>query len=332
MVTARTSLTLAGLIAMLAGVPTAGAEPATYTRLVEFRAALTALGYGFLEEGFEDDEAWGHVRSSVPGGNQTAPSVTNLGITWTANNDVSEVTTGPGPARRGMYGFFVLPHGSFGTGIDCSQPVVCGDGWIGTAGQTLYAIGGWIETNTPPATLGLYLDDSPVPVDFGESCDPGGENCVDLDILDTQHRFFGVIDPAGFQQFQFRELEAAGDEAKFMFADDFIFSYGAVGDTDGDGIADDSDNCRLLANPDQRDTDDDAIGNVCDTDLNGDCVVNFGDLAEFKAAFFPGPYSADADFDGDGFVNFGDLATLKAGFFTAPMPGPGPGAPGNACE
>ena len=103
-------------------------------------------------------------------------------------------------------------------------------------------------------------------------------------------------------------------------------------DTDGDGIINGPDNCTLNANVDQRDTDGDGIGNACDADLNNDCIVDFGDLTELKAAFFPRPYRADADFDGDGIVNFGDLAFLKSTFLNGENPGPGPGSSGNACD
>lgn len=36
------------------------------------------------------------------------------------------------------------------------------------------------------------------------------------------------------------------------------------GDTDGDGVRDDTDNCPLTRNPDQADADEDGLGNVCD--------------------------------------------------------------------
>ena len=39
-------------------------------------------------------------------------------------------------------------------------------------------------------------------------------------------------------------------------------------DTDGDGVVDTQDNCTLVANADQRDTDADNFGNMCDADLN----------------------------------------------------------------
>ncbi len=91
-------------------------------------------------------------------------------------------------------------------------------------------------------------------------------------------------------------------------------------DTDADFVRDFMDNCTLDPNTDQNDTNADGYGNICDTDINNDGTTNFGDLALFKAAFFPNPYDPDADFNGDGFVNFGDLALLKFYFLTAPGP------------
>ena len=100
-------------------------------------------------------------------------------------------------------------------------------------------------------------------------------------------------------------------------------------DVDGDGALDLSDNCVFIANEDQRDTDGDGYGNLCDADLNNDGVTNFADLGIFKAAFFG--TDADADFDGDGVVNFADLSILRALFLAPPGPGgqdySGPKAP-----
>jgi hypothetical protein len=97
-------------------------------------------------------------------------------------------------------------------------------------------------------------------------------------------------------------------------------------DSDGDGLNDPFDNCEEVPNPDQRDTDGDNIGSLCDPDLNGDCFVNFIDLGEMKKLFFSS--DPDADMDGDGSVNFKDLGLMKAQFFDVP----GPSGLPNACE
>src|SRR6185295_12702728 len=97
-------------------------------------------------------------------------------------------------------------------------------------------------------------------------------------------------------------------------------------DLDADHIPDVSDNCMQVSNLSQRDSDGDGIGNICDPDLNNDCVVNFSDLGLFKPRFFTS--DPDADFDGDGTVNFSDLGILKAAFFLPP----GPSGVPNGCS
>jgi len=88
---------------------------------------------------------------------------------------------------------------------------------------------------------------------------------------------------------------------------------------DGDDRAAIEDNCILEANADQRDTDGDGFGNVCDADFSNDCNVNFADLGILKEAFFQ-PDTTDTDMDGDGNTNFTDLGTFKAHFFAPPGP------------
>lgn len=113
---------------------------------------------------------------------------------------------------------------------------------------------------------------------------------------------FGVIN---------RELDA--DDI-----DGIRFLYGAAPDADGDGIADSMDNCTLSANPDQRDSNGDGFGNVCDADLDNNGVINVIDLGLLKLSFFSA--DADPDFNGDGAVNAIDLGIMKAAFFGAPGP------------
>jgi len=89
-------------------------------------------------------------------------------------------------------------------------------------------------------------------------------------------------------------------------------------DTDNDGMADNLDNCIEVANADQRDTDGDGYGNLCDPDFDGNLVVNAADLANLKTKFFG--TDPDADLNGDGVVNAADLAILKTMFFKSPGP------------
>jgi hypothetical protein len=89
-------------------------------------------------------------------------------------------------------------------------------------------------------------------------------------------------------------------------------------DSDRDGIPDKSDNCVYVANRDQRDTDDDGYGSLCDPDLNNDHIVNAEDLALFRQA--TGTDDANADFTGDGRVDDADLEILRAYYFGRPGP------------
>ncbi|MFK7886857.1 MAG: hypothetical protein AB8G16_08325 [Gammaproteobacteria bacterium] len=89
-------------------------------------------------------------------------------------------------------------------------------------------------------------------------------------------------------------------------------------DVDDDSIEDALDNCALVFNPDQRDTNSDDFGNACDADLNNDGVVNVADLGLLRSVFFSS--DADADFNGDGTVSVFDLGIMRASFFGAPGP------------
>jgi hypothetical protein len=99
----------------------------------------------------------------------------------------------------------------------------------------------------------------------------------------------------------------------------FTGSFALVGsDSDGDGVLNNVDNCVNVANADQRDTDNDGIGNACDADLNNDCIVNIVDLGRLRLVFFSA--DPDADLNGDGVVNFLDLGILSTFFFQPPGP------------
>jgi YVTN family beta-propeller protein len=90
-------------------------------------------------------------------------------------------------------------------------------------------------------------------------------------------------------------------------------------DFDGDALLDPFDNCTTRYNPDQHDTDQDSIGNLCDADFDQSCMVDFTDVGEIKSVFFQ-TGDLEEDMNGDGSVNFSDLGLVKASMFEEPGP------------
>jgi len=85
-------------------------------------------------------------------------------------------------------------------------------------------------------------------------------------------------------------------------------------DTDNDGVPDYADNCTLVVNPDQVDSDADGFGNRCDGDLNGDKITNAFDTAIYRTLLgtpsVPPVYSP-ADFNVNGYVNAFDTPLFR---------------------
>jgi len=67
-------------------------------------------------------------------------------------------------------------------------------------------------------------------------------------------------------------------------------------DDDNDGVPDTSDNCPLVANPDQTDTDHNGVGDACSNDADGDRVLDNVDNCRFVV----NPDQRDTDHDGQG--------------------------------
>ena len=202
--------------------------PPVYTCWMEaaYLAKLAELGIGTFQEGFEDDAAWGSVRTP-----DTAPTVVSQGITWQTNHPASnEITTGGGAAVTGQWGVYDPNHGyATGTVGECDvdmPPEHClfRDGVTGireTGAGTLYGVGGYF-TGTDKANLALILDGG-TPIGLGK-------------ISVGTEQFFGVIDITGFTSFRVEETDGKVGQERHVFADDFTFGFSGVFSIFSDGF------------------------------------------------------------------------------------------------
>ncbi len=98
----------------------------------------------------------------------------------------------------------------------------------------------------------------------------------------------------------------------------------SVVDSDGDGIADDFDNCTFVTNPGQKDADQDGYGNICDADLNNSGLVTTADFGLLRSVLgqyaSSGPLAAAADLDGLGLVTSTDFGILRSSLDRPPGP------------
>jgi len=90
-----------------------------------------------------------------------------------------------------------------------------------------------------------------------------------------------------------------------------------VGDEDSDGIADGADNCSLVANPAQIDSDSDSCGNLCDSDYNNDGFAGVPDFNAFRLAFGTTNgqlgYDPSIDHNADGIIAIPDHNWFRLG-------------------
>jgi hypothetical protein len=110
------------------------------------------------------------------------------------------------------------------------------------------------------------------------------------------------------------------DSTNYSFAGGFY----TIPDSDADSIVDFLDNCLLVDNPSQIDTDGDNIGNACDCDLNQDNFCGGPDFTLFIGCFNQvtngDPICEAADMNGDNFVGGPDFTLFIGGFNAVPGP------------
>ncbi len=92
-------------------------------------------------------------------------------------------------------------------------------------------------------------------------------------------------------------------------------------DPDSGAWGDGDDNCRCDADPEQRDTHLDGVGNLCDQDYDNDGVVGVSDRDALMAALAPGGgYDPDLDANGDGAIDGFELRKLNLAIGGPPGP------------
>jgi hypothetical protein len=117
-----------------------------------------------------------------------------------------------------------------------------------------------------PTLCEVYLNDGSAGLSWFQSfCEPSRQSAVDLADLDGDGDLdafvTGLFNGAGHRVYTWELLDQRLDLDCDGTAD-----IGPVPDTDGDGLFDDEDNCILVPNPGQEDSDNDGIGDVCDPD------------------------------------------------------------------
>ncbi len=136
------------------------------------------------------------------------------------------------------------------------------------------------------------------------------------DIILTEVLSAGEISsPSAFAEDRYGELYVASLFDGILYK---ILATSEATDTDQDGVANELDNCILQSNgPDgvdaggnvQRDTDEDGFGNMCDADINDDCIVDAADFSTCNDRILTS--DPDCDLNGDGNVDEVDISTLN---------------------
>ena len=248
---------------------------------------------------------------------------------------------------------YTAPNGFDGTSISAGGSVFVhfnNDAPLDTANRINRAdLGGALAEplDQDAYALQVFFPDANGNVDFGESAQIADHLQWNIDGLgagQAEARTQQAVDEGLWSAIgdfvattalsEFIELvDLSGDE--FGQPDEYFVEAGGI-DSDGDGVTDDADNCILTANTDQRDTDGDGIGNICDADIaprpSNDCLVDGKDIRLFRAtlgsAVGDNNYLEEADFNGDGIIDRLDTLVLLS---RRGQP-PGPSGLDNRCD
>jgi len=223
-------------VALLVLANSTNAAITVYTDETLYLSDLTSLGYASITESFENDTVWSDSRNSIVAPGRTS-FVTSKGITWTSNYPQNEIATGDvgGSAPDGSFAIYSLPHGmTTDSGLYCDSQedpdisIECyqNDGLKVTsaAGETLYAFGGRVDSNTGTPKISFLLDG----VDInGNDTDNINNWQREGDFADGWS-FVGVINTDGFQTAEIQELRGKDFQQVLLFADDFTIGVSSA--------------------------------------------------------------------------------------------------------
>ncbi|MDH5254351.1 MAG: 5'-nucleotidase C-terminal domain-containing protein, partial [Gammaproteobacteria bacterium] len=117
-------------------------------------------------------------------------------------------------------------------------------------------------------------------------------------------------------------LQTPGGATYVQLSTDLTLFQGPE-DTDGDGVLDAADNCTLVANPAQADSDADGYGNRCDGDMNNNGSTNAQDTTLFRQQLGQpsvAPTYNAADINANGAVNAQDITLFRKLLGSPPGP------------
>ena len=286
------------------------------------------------------------AQSTVGRIDDAVPGAYSFRGTFVADNDFVQIGIVP---RFGLIRVYVVTYG-YGGGRQADGTLIDRGGFAANAVANSEdgAVNGW---NDDPACFASAMVEGTDNENVDPFTDALFDSCLEFDVF--QGAWAGMsqwgnplVEGLGFLQYDNPDYTSGYPECTQEFfcdetatpiytnrtnewAMDIIIVSAEPSDVDGDGVTDTDDNCTGLFNPSQYDSNGDGIGNLCDADITGpggieDCMVNFLDLGQVKAAFFTDPaspnWNSDADFDGDDVVNSQDLQIIRDSFFRAPGP------------
>ena len=201
-----------------------------------------------------------------------------------------------------------------------------GQGAIGDSGGALFAksgsgVGGVWELAGVLFAVGPFPSQPDETALQGKPTQPIGNLTYSVDLSVYRSQIIALTRPECAN-----EIDDDGDTLVDLADPDCASELGLteLPDQDQDGVGDPEDNCLEVANADQRDTNLDGFGNLCDADFDGNLVVNSVDLGVFKAAYLktqgqPG-YNPDVDLDGGAAINATDLGLFRSMYLGVPGP------------